>query len=83
MFEKIFGTILGVFVLICAIKEKFPFGIWQASSFIVLNYALSYELFQSFVDMFDQSDFMAIVTKWFIVAILSCGIAFIGVSIFN
>ncbi|MCQ2607049.1 MAG: hypothetical protein MJ204_11000 [Bacteroidales bacterium] len=83
MFEKIFGTIVGVLVLICAIKEKFPFGIWQASSFIVLNLALSYEMFQSFVDAFDQSDFYAIVTKWFIVAILSCGIAFIGVSIFN
>ena len=83
MFEKIFGTILGVLVLIGAIKEKFPFGIWQASSFIVLNLALSYEMFQSFVDAFDQSDFYAIVTKWFIVAILSCGIAFIGVSIFN
>lgn len=82
MFEKIIGTILGICVLVYGIQDGSAFFIWQASIFTVLNLVLSFEMFQSFVDMFDQSDFGAILMKWFILAILSCVIALVGMIIF-
>lgn len=83
MLEKIFGTLIGVAVLIFAISVKSTFMIWQASSFIVLNLLLGYEVFQSFGDIFEQSDFAAVLNKWVILAIVSCIVAFVGVMIFS
>lgn len=83
MLEKIFGTLIGVAVLIFAISVKSTFMIWQASSFIVLNLLLGYEAFQSFGDIFEQSDFAAVLNKWVILAIVSCIVAFVGVMIFS
>ena len=83
MLEKIFGTLIGVAVLIFAISAKSTFMIWQASSFIVLNLILGYEVFQSFGDIFEQSDFAAVLNKWVILAIVSCVVAGVGMLIFH
>lgn len=82
MFEKIIGTILGICVLVYAIQADSEFFIWQASIFTLLNLVLSFDMFQSFVDMFDQSDFGAILMKWVILAILSSMMALVGMLIF-
>jgi hypothetical protein len=82
MFEKIIGTILGICVLVYAIQAGSEFFIWQASIFTLLNLVLSFDMFQSFVDMFDQSDFGAILMKWVILAILSSMMALVGMLIF-
>lgn len=82
MFEKIIGTILGICVLVYAIQDGSEFFIWQASIFTLLNLVLSFDMFQSFVDMFDQSDFGAILMKWVILAILSSMMALVGMLIF-
>lgn len=90
-FEKVIGSILGLIVAFVGIVGFFNSGslssyaswffLIQGLTFTGLNLILDFDNFMSFENLFTQSDFGGVISKWCILAIISCIVAWIVPSL--
>ena len=87
--EKVIGTILGLLCIAAGIWNLMNGGIGLNTAvswlfiiagvlFSFLNAITSYEMFQSVIESITDSAFGGLLSKWFMLALISFGIAYVA-----